>query len=62
VNNYTPWNRVVLEKLRQELPHLVWNPKVHYHVHKSLPLDQILSLINPIHYLTPYFFKTYFKS
>jgi hypothetical protein len=36
-----------------QLSELLWNPKFDYSVHMSLPLDPILSQMNPIHILTP---------
>jgi len=41
----------------QEISHLLWNLKVHYHVHKNLLLTHILSQMNPVHMLPPYFHK-----
>jgi hypothetical protein len=41
----------------QELPSILWNPKIHYRVHKSLPLVPIRSQINPVYTISFYLSK-----
>jgi hypothetical protein len=41
----------------QEIHHILWNPKVHYRVHKSTPHVQILRQIDQDHTRTSHFLK-----
>jgi hypothetical protein len=45
----------------EEIPHLLWNPKVHCHGHKGLSMDAVLDQMNSVPILISYLCKLHFS-
>ena len=46
----------------RDIPCILWNPEIHYHIHKSLPRVRILGQLSPGHATNPNSWRSIFIS
>jgi hypothetical protein len=54
---YSPSREANRFAASQEIPHILWNQKVHYRIHKCPPPASILIQLNPVHTPTSHLVK-----